>query len=186
MPRQPESPIFFMRRSGHGRALFDKAFKTIICTQRKFKTSDTDFFRTMEDASSCWPGLVLAWSVLWYRTDRTFPIDSRRWLIGFTWNVRPDSSQFESPRATVAKPAPSPIQRYEPLSKLHNRQSGIQFPDKAGRYLRTFITIVPTVGKKMNNPHLKPAPKRSNALRILLIARAELYKDYYVYEIGFQ
>ncbi|HNB32112.1 MAG TPA: M1 family metallopeptidase [Saprospiraceae bacterium] len=175
-----------LRETVMGRALFDKAFKTYAQSWKFKHPTPADFFRTMEDASAV--DLDWFWRGWFFDIEPTdISIDSVLAYRFTSERQATDSSGSKVQRATVANPAPSPMQRYEPLSKLRNRQSGIQFLVNTDTTLRDFYYYYDVSKEKEEQPAPQnPAPKRSNALPDLADSSTfELYKDYYVYEISF-
>ena len=168
---KPATALNILRESIMGRELFDFAFKTYSERWAYKHPSPADFFRTMEDAS----GVDLDW--FW-----------RGWFL----DIEPVDISLDSVRAFQLKNKtavevemdtinykPNYREKFQNVSKLRNKQSGMKFLVDQDTTLRDFyyyynpdqdsiITIVENSNEDMD---------------ILSAEEMEKYKDKHIYEL---
>ena len=127
---KPATALNILRESIMGRELFDHAFKK-YCETWAFKhPTPADFFRIMEDASGV--DLDWFWRGWFYSTDAVdISLDSMKWYkVDLENNPEKRIDTFTNKRE-----AP-----YEHISKIRNRESGMQFPVDQDAELRDIYT----------------------------------------------
>ncbi len=127
---KPAAGLTILRETIMGRELFDAAFKE-YCQRWAFKhPTPADFFRTMEDASGV--DLDWFWRGWFYEIEPVdISLDSIAWL-------KVDMDNNPQPKEiTRTNKAEEPFQD---ISKIRNRESGIQFAVQADPDLVDFYT----------------------------------------------
>jgi hypothetical protein len=127
---KPAAGLTILRETIMGRELFDAAFKE-YCQRWAFKNpSPADFFRTMEDASGV--DLDWFWRGWFYEIE---PVDIS--MDSITW-LKVDLDNNPQPKEVVnTNKAQKPFQD---ITKIRNRESGMQFAVQADPDLVDFYT----------------------------------------------
>ena len=127
---KPAAALNILRETIMGRELFDYAFKE-YCRRWAFKhPTPADFFRTMEDASGI--DLDWFWRGWFYSIDHVdISLDSIKWY-------KVDlANNPESKESTRERKAEKP---FEHISKIRNREAGIEFANETDTSLVDFYT----------------------------------------------
>ncbi len=179
-----------LRETIMGRKLFDKAFKTYAQSWKFKHPTPADFFRTMEDASAV--DLDWFWRGWFYDTEPTdISIDS---VLAYTFTYEKqikDSMPSAGVKTNVSIPPPSPLKRYEPISKMRNRLSGMKFLVDIDTSLRDFYYYYDeskdqTLKKKDVSTDREDNSNLSKPVNEILDSSSfDKYKNIYNYEISF-
>jgi len=127
---KPAAALNILRETIMGRELFDYAFKE-YCRRWAFKhPTPADFFRTMEDASGI--DLDWFWRGWFYSIDHVdISLDSIKW---YKVDLENNPEEKESTREQKAE------KPFEHISKIRNREQGIEFANETDTTLVDFYT----------------------------------------------
>ncbi len=127
---KPATALNILRETIMGRELFDYAFKE-YCRRWAFKhPTPADFFRTMEDASGV--GLDWFWRGWFYTTDAVdISLDSIKW-----YKVDLENDPEKEEKVVEIKQR----KPYNDISKIRNREEGMEFVIDQDSTLRDFYT----------------------------------------------
>jgi hypothetical protein len=125
---KPTAALTILRETIMGRELFDYAFREYARRWAFKHPTPSDFFRTMEDASAV--DLDWFWRGWFYGIDAVdISIDSMKYYKVEIQN---------KPKPQETRNTNKKFQPFEDLTKIRNKESGIQFPVKQDSSLRDF------------------------------------------------
>ena len=128
---KPATALNILRETIMGRELFDYAFREYSRRWAFKHPEPADFFRTMEDASG--EDLDWFWRGWFYGTDAVdISLDSVKYARAEAGNNRPGNNRPNL--QPLAKPSPV----IEDISKIRNREAGIEFQTDVDTSLRDF------------------------------------------------
>ncbi len=180
-----------LRETIMGRKLFDHAFKTYAQHWKLKHPTPADFFRTMEDASAV--DLDWFWRAWFFDIEPCdISIDS---VLAYQFTLDPITTDtIKTVTQINSDPAPfsTPKQRsYEPITKMRNKESGLQFLIDVDTTLRDFYYYYDEEKElkvQKNNPAPKPeiAPTLKPKKELLDTISFSKYQNHYLYEITFK